>query len=213
MRACLHLGACKMYAYRLHFIILHNIVYDHWLTGTSFSDFNVCMAFALNAENYVETLPDDINELRKRDVWPEWNRAIYDEMHALEKNRNWDLVDLPTGVLPVPCKWVFKIKYGDDGSIDRYKVRLVTEGCSQRQGYVYQETYRGPDDNRQDPAGGGGTEKPPLTPDGCADLGADGIPQRKLDGNRLHAAATRISEGEQGVQAEQILVLPEAGTS
>lgn len=106
-----------------------------------FSDFDVCMAFALNAENYVEALPDDINELRKRDDWPEWKRAIDDEMHALEKNRTWDLVDLPTGVRPVPCKWVFKIKYGDDGSIDRYKARLVAKGCSQRQGYDYQETY------------------------------------------------------------------------
>lgn len=106
-----------------------------------FSDYEVCIAFALNAENYVEALPDDINELRKRDDWPEWKRAIDDEMRALEKNNTWDIVDLPAGARPVPCKWVFKIKYNDNGSIDRHKARLVAKGCSQRQGYDYQETY------------------------------------------------------------------------
>ena len=33
------------------------------------------------------------------------------EIEALEKNKTWDLVDLPIGKKLVGCKWVFTIKY------------------------------------------------------------------------------------------------------
>jgi hypothetical protein len=42
-------------------------------------------------------------------------------MYALAENGTWDLVDAPKGVKPIGCKWVYKIKYNTDGSINRYK--------------------------------------------------------------------------------------------
>ncbi|KAG6485405.1 hypothetical protein ZIOFF_053942 [Zingiber officinale] len=55
----------------------------------------------------------------------EWEAAMKEEMDALQKNQTWDLVLKPTEVQPVSCKWVFRIKRKDDGSIDRFKARLV----------------------------------------------------------------------------------------
>ncbi|GFZ18373.1 hypothetical protein Acr_27g0001120 [Actinidia rufa] len=46
-------------------------------------------------------------------------------------HQTWDLVTLPKGERIVGCKWVFSVKYLDDGSVDRYKAHLVTKGFTQ----------------------------------------------------------------------------------
>ncbi|XP_015936366.1 uncharacterized mitochondrial protein AtMg00810-like [Arachis duranensis] len=59
-----------------------------------------------------------------------------DELDAFELNKTWRLVDCPTGVKPVGCKWVYCIKRKPDGSVDRYKARIVTKGFTQTEVYV-----------------------------------------------------------------------------
>jgi hypothetical protein len=48
-----------------------------------------------------------------------------EELSALNRTGTWDIVPLPPNVVPITCKWVFKVKTKSIGSIERYKARLV----------------------------------------------------------------------------------------
>jgi hypothetical protein len=66
---------------------------------------------------------------------------MYEELAALERTGTWDLVPLPSHGVPITSKWVFKIKTKSDGSIKRYKDRLVARAFQQTQGWDYDETF------------------------------------------------------------------------
>ena len=50
------------------------------------------------------------------------------KLDAMELNNTWSVVPLPVGKHVVGCRWIYKIKYKSDGSIDRHKARLVAKG-------------------------------------------------------------------------------------
>ena len=63
------------------------------------------------------------------------------EMKVLNKNQTWKIVDLLKGKKIVECKWVFIIKYKTNGTLERYKTRLVAKDYAQTYGVNYQETF------------------------------------------------------------------------
>jgi len=72
---------------------------------------------------------------------PQWRAAMAEEFTALVRNNTWQLVPAVPNQNVVGCKWVFRIKRRPDGSIDRYKTRLVAKGFHQRPGLDYTETF------------------------------------------------------------------------
>ena len=72
---------------------------------------------------------------------PYWKEAINDEVESILQNHTWELVDLPPGSKPLGYKWIFKKKMKADGSIDKYKARLVIKGYKQKEGLDYFDTY------------------------------------------------------------------------
>jgi hypothetical protein len=56
-------------------------------------------------------------------------------------NNTWELVPRPSGAHVVSDKWIFRHKFKEDGSFERYKARWVVRGFTQRAGIDYGETY------------------------------------------------------------------------
>lgn len=48
-----------------------------------------------------------------------------EEMNTLKRNKTYDVVDLTKRKKTAKCKWVFLLNYKVDGSLKRYKVRVV----------------------------------------------------------------------------------------
>ena len=64
-----------------------------------------------------------------------------DELATLTKNNTWELISPPTDRTIVGCKWIFKVKRNSDGSISRYKERLVSMGFNQKHDLDYTKIF------------------------------------------------------------------------
>ena len=51
-----------------------------------------------------------------------------EEITALEANDTWTIENLPLDKIVIGCMWVFRIKRKFNGSVERYKARLVIFG-------------------------------------------------------------------------------------
>nr|GEX78424.1 hypothetical protein [Tanacetum cinerariifolium]GEX78428.1 hypothetical protein [Tanacetum cinerariifolium] len=67
--------------------------------------------------------------------------SMQKEIQALENNGTWIVTTHPVGKKVIGSKWVYKIKYHLDGSVERYKARLVILGDNQVEGLDYNETF------------------------------------------------------------------------
>ena len=70
-----------------------------------------------------------------------WKEACDSEMESVCKNKTWDLVPLPKGRKAIGNRWFFRVKENQAGEVERFKVRLVAKGFSQKRGTDYDETF------------------------------------------------------------------------
>nr|GEZ06098.1 ribonuclease H-like domain-containing protein [Tanacetum cinerariifolium] len=72
---------------------------------------------------------------------PNWKNAMRDEYHAFIKNKTWTLVPRPPDTNIVRCIWLFRHKYPANGTLSRYKARLVENDSTQLEGVDVDETF------------------------------------------------------------------------
>jgi hypothetical protein len=88
--------------------------------------------------------PVTVNEAMASEYAKEWRAAMDEEINTLIKFGCFERVPradaLKHGRL-VKSKWVFKVKYNGDGSLQRFKARIVGKGFTQVPGQDFYETY------------------------------------------------------------------------
>ncbi|KAA8917470.1 hypothetical protein TRICI_000380 [Trichomonascus ciferrii] len=85
-------------------------------------------AYMVNASRGHEFTPRNFKEAMSYHDREEWKAACDSEMEAHHISRKWELCPLPKSKKATGCKWVMKIKYNQDGIVDKYKSRLVAQG-------------------------------------------------------------------------------------
>lgn len=107
---------------------------DNYISSSRFSDNYQAYILAITSgnepRNYNEAMLDD-----------HWKGAVSDEIGSLENLGTWTVEDLPPGKKALGCKWVFRLKYKSDGTLERHKARLVVLGNNQTEGLDYTETF------------------------------------------------------------------------
>lgn len=90
---------------------------------------------------HIDDEPRNFNEAMTSNDVAFWKEAVNDEMDSIMGNNKWFLTDLRPGCKPLGCKWIFKKKMKVDGTVDKFKARLVTQGFRQKEGIDYFDTY------------------------------------------------------------------------
>jgi hypothetical protein len=90
---------------------------------------------------HMEGDPTSYEEAMRSPHSSKWREAMEDEMRSTSANQVWKLEEIPKGAKIVGCKWVYKIKRDCKGNIDRFNVRLMVKGFTQREGIDYNEIF------------------------------------------------------------------------
>ena len=85
--------------------------------------------------------PGTVHEALNGKHSDQWKEVMKSEYSSLIKNDTWELVPPPEGKNIVGSRWVLKVKRNEDGSIDRFKARLVAQGYSQVRSVDYEEVF------------------------------------------------------------------------
>lgn len=109
----------------------------HMITRSKAGIFKPKLAYVVNC-HFENSEPSSVSAALKN---PVWFQAIKEEYKALIDNKTWTLVKPSISARIVGNKWVYRVKYNSDGSIDKYKARLVVKGFHQTAGVDYNKTF------------------------------------------------------------------------
>ena len=84
-----------------------------------FRSFVLSLSSESISKNYQETL-----------LLSHWKAAMDEEIASLTSHGTWKLVTRPVGSTIVTYRWVYIVKHKVDGTIDRYKTRLVAQSLT-----------------------------------------------------------------------------------
>lgn len=85
-------------------------------------------------KSYTEAVNDPI-------FGAEWSDSATRELDALWANKTFEECVPPEGSNVISARWVFDVKYADNGGVEKFKARLVARGFSQRYGIDYEDTF------------------------------------------------------------------------
>ena len=85
--------------------------------------------------------PKSYNEAVNSPQAENWRKAMQTEYNSLMDNNTWTLVNEPEDQQVLPGKWVYKVKHGADGQVDKLKARYVAKGYAQVEGLDLFYTY------------------------------------------------------------------------
>jgi hypothetical protein len=90
---------------------------------------------------FVDDLPKTLSEAYASLDAQYWKKAVQNEMDSISTNGTWEICDCPVGCKSVGCKWIFRKKLKPDGTINKYKARLVAKWFTQKEGEDFFDTY------------------------------------------------------------------------
>lgn len=82
--------------------------------------------------------PCTFEEVVKHQVWKD---VMNEECESIMKNDVWEVVPRPKDKSMVTSKWIYKIKHGVVGSVEKYKARFIGHGFSHKEGVDYGEIF------------------------------------------------------------------------
>lgn len=88
-----------------------------------------------------EDTPKSYREAISCEFSEKWKVAMDNELEVLKENNTWTEVRKPIGKNIIDSKWVYKLKYDNDGIPSDFKARLVARGFQQDENFEAYDIY------------------------------------------------------------------------
>lgn len=113
--------------------------------AVGFASSYIDRVFAVKANEGPIPIPKTYREAMASKHAKQWSEAMAEEVQGkMSANKAWDLISrgkVPAGRRVLRGKWVFDVKYHEDGTVKRFKARWVGCGYAQKEGVDYELTY------------------------------------------------------------------------